>query len=123
MILPVVSYPENNYYADMKNLSGLSLGHGWNKGIRGDASHVKGNDWGFQKTDSQSLYKTDRLAYVRQHKRWYRLSGKAKICELCDTTNNVQWHNKSGEYLLIKSDWMQVCAKCHFKIDNRKAGK
>ncbi len=106
-----------------KNIKGLELGRGWNKGIKGEKSHAFENDWGFQKIDHDSLYKLDKLAYLRQHKRWYRKAGKATVCELCGTTKNTQWHNKSGKYVLVISDWMQVCAKCHWIVDKRRAGK
>jgi len=102
---------------------GLMGGRGWNKGIVGEASHLSGNDWGFQKTAPDSLYNQSRSKYIQLHKRWYKLAGKATKCERCGSEKNAQWHNLSGKYIMETSDWMQICAKCHFEIDNRRAGK
>ncbi len=30
---------------------------------------------------------------------------------------NIQWANKTGKYLLIRADWLQLCKKCHQRYD------
>lgn len=38
-------------------------------------------------------------------------------CEFCPSTRNLEWSNKSGEYLRIIEDWQRLCKKCHCKYD------
>lgn len=49
--------------------------------------------------------------------------GQPQICEHCDSVNlgsrKHQWANISGEYRRDRSDWLRLCAKCHFVYDKR----
>lgn len=55
--------------------------------------------------------------WVRRH--W----GQPQICEHCTLTNlgsrKHHWANISGEYKRDRSDWLRLCAKCHYKYDGR----
>lgn len=55
--------------------------------------------------------------YNAIHK-WLKYNyGKASLCELCESTKNVQWANLSGEYKRDLKDFAQLCASCHRKHD------
>lgn len=51
-----------------------------------------------------------------------RLFGRPKKCEHCDKDNLIgvliNWANKSGRYLKLRSDWFRLCRSCHKKYDN-----
>jgi len=52
--------------------------------------------------------------------RWIgRKYGPASKCEKChtDRTQRFQWANISGDYKRDRNDFMQLCAKCHYKYD------
>lgn len=48
---------------------------------------------------------------------------KTGVCTKCKVNNlsgkKIHWANISGNYLRIRSDWIELCAKCHKKFDNR----
>lgn len=62
-------------------------------------------------SDLSSLHK-----WLRRH--W----GSPNECEKCYSDVNVQWANKSGDYLRVKNDWLQLCIKCHQRYDYTKFG-
>jgi hypothetical protein len=49
--------------------------------------------------------------------------GQPQTCEHCPAKNlgvrKHQWANISGSYSRDRSDWLRLCAKCHFKFDGR----
>lgn len=54
--------------------------------------------------------------WIRKH--W----GVADHCEVCGNTNisaRYEWHNKDRKYKRIREDWIQVCYKCHRKLDKQ----
>lgn len=62
----------------------------------------------------------DRLAYSSIHSRIIKDWGKAQKCEYCGSINTVDWANKSGNYLLDREDWLNLCRKCHTRYDKIK---
>ncbi len=54
--------------------------------------------------------------WIRRH--W----GKPKECNFCNSKKNLEWANKSGEYKKIRSDWLQLCKKCHHSYDYHNFG-
>lgn len=52
-----------------------------------------------------------------------RKLGKPCMCENCKNSftkpRQLHWANKSGEYKRDLTDWLRLCAKCHFKHDRR----
>lgn len=48
---------------------------------------------------------------------------KTGTCEHCKTSGlkgrKIQWANVSGDYKRERADWLELCAKCHQKFDNR----
>lgn len=44
--------------------------------------------------------------------------GKSYVCSMCNSTNNVEWANKSHFYKKELNDWIQLCKKCHYKYDH-----
>lgn len=51
--------------------------------------------------------------------------GKASLCE--DDTSHIatrfHWANLSGDYREDRSDWRQLCPKCHYKFDLERKRK
>lgn len=62
-------------------------------------------------------WRGDEVGYSGLH-RWINkhINDKNK-CEYCGETNKLNWANKSGKYLRIKSDWIRLCSKCHARKD------
>ncbi len=58
----------------------------------------------------------DNVNYTSLHLQVYKKYGKAKRCSRCDSTENVQWANKSNKYEGV-DDFIQLCASCHKKYD------
>lgn len=55
--------------------------------------------------------------YSSLHK-WIRRNWKIpKKCSKCNSIKNIEWSNKSGKYLRLKSDWITLCKKCHHEYD------
>ncbi len=59
--------------------------------------------------------------YQAIHKWVTRNFGKAIECEHCLTPDAkiYDWANISGEYRKVRSDWKQLCRKCHGIFDNK----
>lgn len=38
-------------------------------------------------------------------------------CEQCDSTVDLHWSNKSGDYLRDLNDWQRLCRTCHIRYD------
>lgn len=60
------------------------------------------------------------LSYSGIHSRMIRDFGKASKCIICGSTQNVDWANISGKYLLDRGDWAGLCRKHHIAFDNGK---
>lgn len=50
--------------------------------------------------------------------------GKSTNCELkgCTNAKRYEWSNKSHTYSLDRSDWWQLCSKCHSEFDGKTFG-
>jgi len=77
----------------------------WNKG------KIMKSLSSYQLGDKSELHK-----WLRRH--W----GNPKKCKVCGDTKNIQWANKTGKYLRKRSDWLQLCKKCHPRYDYEKFG-
>ncbi len=47
-----------------------------------------------------------------------KVSGKAVMCENCNSVKNVEWANISRKYKRVISDWKQLCRSCHHVFDD-----
>jgi len=71
----------------------------WNKGLCLKAISEYGDD-------KSELHKWIRRNY-----------GEPLQCEYCGKKKNIEWANKSNNYLRKRDDWMTLCRKCHHKYD------
>ena len=62
-------------------------------------------------------WKGDKAHQKTIHQWIKRKYGKAKVCEVCGSTENIGWANKYHTYKREIEDWMQVCLSCHRKYD------
>lgn len=68
--------------------------------------------------EKNPLWKGEHASYAAKHMWVYRRLGKAIVCEKCGETERlVNWANKSGQYLRVENDWMQLCISCHRHYD------
>jgi hypothetical protein len=102
----------------------------WNKGSIGI---MKPNKTSFQKgkhyspntefkkgentEENNPRWLGDSIGYYGLHFWLVKKRGKAKVCQHCGSTVNVQWANKSFEYKRDIDDWLELCSKCHHKYD------
>ena len=76
------------------------------------------SNYGFHVTaENHPHWKGDEVGYKSLHQWVYRKLGKPLICEKCESTKNVEWANKSGDYKRDLSDWLKLCRFCHRKHD------
>ena len=70
---------------------------------------------------NHKLWKGDRVGYDALHSWLYRKLGSPNICEHCKkielNSRKIHWANKSGKYRRELSDWLRLCAKCHYHYD------
>lgn len=91
------------------NLSGLELGHGWNKGLPG------------LRDDKHPNWKGDDVGYNAIHTWIQRKLGKAYKCVKCDGTKGskrYEWANLDGKYTRDVTTWSMLCSKCHHEHDD-----
>lgn len=73
----------------------------------------KGND--------HARWKGDEVGYDALHRWLYREFGASMVCEICgiekQSNRHIHWANKSGNYIRKRSDWLRLCAKCHYHYD------
>jgi hypothetical protein len=87
----------------------------WNKGIKGS---IKKNNGSFCHTEIK--WKGTIKEYKSLHHWIGKYLGKPNICNNCkriETGKRIHWANKSGKYIRDSSDWIRLCAKCHYKFD------
>jgi len=60
-------------------------------------------------------YKDEDLSY--RHKLIRKLYGPPIRCVTCGSKSNLQWSNISGKYKEDRSDWQELCTKCHQLYD------
>lgn len=74
--------------------------------------------------DKNKNWKGDEVGYDALHDWVNRHLGKPDTCEFCKKSGLkgkfIQWANKSHKYKRDLSDWIRLCAKCHFVYDKRK---
>lgn len=59
-------------------------------------------------------------SYREIHKWIEEQLGKPETCSKCGKIGygkQIHWANLSGEYKKEISDWVRVCAKCHYEMD------
>lgn len=88
------------------NPTQFKIGHkSWNKGTKGIMP-------------TPPNYTGDDVGYSGLHDWISYHYGKAIKCEHCGkTSGRIEWANKSHEYKRHRSDWLQLCKKCHVKYD------
>src|SRR3990167_386523 len=71
--------------------------------------------------EKHANWKGDKVGYEALHDWVNRKLGKPEICEFCGKDGlkgrMIHWANKSGKYLRKLSDWLRLCAKCHYHYD------
>lgn len=72
--------------------------------------------------DNNPNWKGDDAGYGAKHRQMYRHHGKASECENCHIKNatRYEWANLSGKYIRERSDYMQLCKKCHLGLDRSR---
>ena len=60
-----------------------------------------------------------RPGYVALHKKMRKAYEIKNICEHCKTATKTHLANKSGKYLEILGDWIELCPECHYHYDRR----
>lgn len=88
----------------------------WNKGVKG--IHLSPQtEW---KKVGSSFWGT-RIEYLKLHRWVAKRMGRPTTCNQCGQQNlrgrEIHWANKSGKYIKKLSDWIRLCAKCHFTYD------
>ena len=111
-------------FAPRKHNSGMfcsiSCYNSWRKGkITNSGQYKKGSNTGSDNVN----WAGDKASYGTVHDYISYHYGQPQICEHCDAkdlgSRKHQWANISGEYKRDRSDWLRLCAKCHFKYDGR----
>lgn len=69
-------------------------------------------------------WKGENASYKIKHLWLTRTYGKPIKCERCEKIGekigrkwSIEWANKTGQYLRDKSDWFELCRKCHANLD------
>jgi len=74
-----------------------------------------------------ALWKGSDVGYSALHSWLQREFGEPTVCEFCGKKGlekwSIHWANKSGKYLRKRSDWIRLCAKCHWHYDRNKKHK
>lgn len=67
----------------------------------------------------------DKPTYNAIHHWINRIMGKPKLCSQCgfcsENGRQFHWANVSGKYLRNTSDWLRLCVRCHFKMDEHSS--
>ena len=104
-----------------KRLSMVGNTFGFKKGI---APWNKGMEYNQIKGEKHFAWKGNKVGYEALHTWIYRNLGKPTQCEFCGrdglSGKYIHWANKSRKYLRTLSDWLRLCAKCHWKYDRGK---
>ena len=90
----------------------------WGK-INGERQRGENNpSWKGENAVIRKYFNGNQYAYIKLHQKINKLKGYPKICEKCNSLNNLNWANKSHEYKEDLDDWISLCVKCHKKYDN-----
>lgn len=106
--------------------------------VKGHQPHAKsrpdmiGNNWGgnqeYFKThkfcdEKHHRWKGDSVGYDALHRWVAKKLGKPNTCEKCHQSGfnryQIHWANKSRTYKRELSDWLRLCAKCHYHYDRK----
>lgn len=76
-----------------------------------------------QRGERNHQWKGSKVGYLALHE-WVRKNfGQPKKCEHCGTDGltkfQINWANKTGKYLRLRSDWLRLCLKCHRAHDRK----
>lgn len=94
--------------------------------VKGHTPWHKGKVGVYSKETIEKLkkanWKGDDVGYVALHEWVRKEKGRTKNCEACDRENVwTDMANISDEYKRDLSDWIELCRKCHFRFDHKKA--
>jgi hypothetical protein len=69
--------------------------------------------------ETHHQWRGDKASYAAKHMWVGKRFGKADHCEFDPSHVNTrfEWSNISGKYRRERSDWRQLCASCHRKLD------
>lgn len=69
-------------------------------------------------------WKGEDAGYFSKHSWIRRKYGRADECQVCEgkktRVKRYEWANISGKYERNRSDWIQLCVRCHRKMDLAK---
>lgn len=72
--------------------------------------------------DKNFKWKGDKVGYIALHAWVARKLGKPQECSFCGSrdegTRKYHWANVSRQYKRDLSDWIRLCAKCHYHYDD-----
>jgi hypothetical protein len=82
-----------------------------------------------KKGEADPCWKGESATYSAKH-RWIQNNWqKTGMCEICLMERKpragtrlkwgTHWANKSGNYVRERSDWLELCPKCHKSFDHR----
>lgn len=70
---------------------------------------------------SKAKWKGDSVGYAALHEWVRKEKGRTKNCEQCSRKNVwTDMANLSGQYRRDLSDWIELCRKCHSRLDRPK---
>lgn len=67
----------------------------------------------------------DFMRYNNLHTKVRKEWGKASKCELCQGKRGkrYEWSNKNHKYNFVRSEWWELCSKCHDEYDTKTFGR
>jgi hypothetical protein len=78
---------------------------------------------GIHRGDKDGNWKGNDVGYRGLHIWVQNELGTPDTCEHCGKSNlkgkQIQWANKSGNYLRDITDWLRLCVPCHKKYDSQ----
>lgn len=86
----------------------------WNRGLKGIRLSPATE---FQPGNRPANWKGDDVGYSALHAWLRRTYGEPASCEHCDAAEQIQWANRTGQYLRDREDWLQLCPRCHRQYD------
>jgi hypothetical protein len=105
----------------------------WNKGIKGIHLSPKSEFKKGVTPKNSMVFKSSEVSFkgtISEYKAIHHWVGKNKgkptQCEHCKnhyTGRKIHWANISGEYKKELSDWIRLCAKCHYEFDGHSQRK
>lgn len=97
---------------------GFRIGHKKRLGIKHPNTFIQK-----RKTIGNPNWKGDKATISSIHC-WIRDNFLKKyVCEFCKKECKTDWSNKDHLYKRIRSDWQELCRKCHMQYDTKKGIK